>query len=174
MKIKILLALLMLFVAGCASVQSDTPVVQESRASAERLMAVLKTGENFENAMKQVAGIQKSMLSQMDLSEEEIAIAQKASQPAMKVTMEKFSWANMKEMFVDIYAEVFTAEELNDIIAFYESPQGQKFVEKQPELTRVTMQKMQTVMAEVMPEIQKETIKLVEQLKAEREATPVE
>ena len=92
----------------------------------------------------------------------------------MKVTMEKFSWANMKELFVDIYAEVFTKEELDDIIAFYESPQGQKFVAKQPELTRLTMQKMQAVMAELVPEIQKETLKLVEQLKAEREASMVE
>ncbi len=174
MKIKILLTLLMLFVAGCASVRNSQPDVQDSRASAEQLLEVLKMGDNFDNAMQQVSGMQKSILSQMDLSEEEMVVAEKAAQSSMKVTMEKFSWANMKEMFVDIYAEVFTAEELDDIIAFYESPQGQKYVEKQPELTRVTMQKMQAVMAEIMPEIQKETAKLVEQLKAEREAATVE
>ncbi len=174
MKIKILLTLLMLFVAGCASVQNSQPVVQDSRASAEQLLEVLKMGENFDNAMQQATGMQKNMLSQMNLSEEEMAAAQKAAQSSIKVTMEKFSWANMKEMFVDIYAEVFTVEELNDIIAFYKSPQGQKFVEKQPELTRVTMQKMRTVMADVMPEIQKETAKLVEQLKAEREVSTIE
>ncbi len=171
MKLRILFVVMVVFVAGCTSIQTKE---QCPRASAEQLLEVLRMGENFDNAMQQATGMQKNMLSQMDLSEEEMAAAQKAAQSSMKVTMEKFSWANMKEMFVDIYAEVFTVEELNDIIAFYESPQGQKFVEKQPELTRVTMQKMQAVMAEVMPEIQKETAKMVEQLKAEREVSTVE
>ncbi len=56
---------------------------------------------------------------------------------------------------------------MNDIIAFYESPQGQKFVAKQPELTRVTLQKMQTVMAQMIPEMKAEAEKMVAEMQEE-------
>ena len=174
MKRNILLVSMALFISGCTSVQTGTPVVQDSREAAEKLLDVLRTGENFDNAIQQAVGMQAGMLDKMNLSEEQLAAARKSFERSMKIMTGKFSWENMKPMFVEIYAEVFTTEELNDIIAFYESPQGQKFVAKQPELMQVTMQKMRGVMAEMMPEIQKETLKLVEQLKAENKAAVVE
>jgi hypothetical protein len=172
MKIKILFALTALCISGCASVQPTAPGQQDSRVSAEKLLDVLNTGESFDNAIRQAVGMQTGMLDKMNLSEEQLAQAHKSMESSTKLVREKFSWEKMKPMFVDIYAEVFTAKELDDITAFYESPEGQKFVEKQPELMRVTMQKMQGLMAEIMPEIQKETAKMVEQLKTETFAKP--
>jgi hypothetical protein len=142
----------------------------ETRAAAVKLMDLLEMNKNFDNSMQQVVKMQEGMVEQMDLSEEEKAEALAAMKSGMKVTLEKFSWKKMEGMFVDIYAEVFTTEELNGIIAFYESPAGQKFIAKQPELTAKTMQKMQGVMAELMPEIQKETMKLHQEIKAKKMA----
>jgi hypothetical protein len=61
-------------------------------------------------------------------------------------------------MFISIYAETFTAEELQGMIAFFKTPIGQKWIEKQPQLQMTTMQKMQTLMIEAQPKI-KEAIK---------------
>ena len=159
MKPKMIIVLMM--IAGAVFAQS-TP---ESRSAAATLLDVLKMGENFDNSIQQAMQMQSGMLNQMGLSAEEMAEAQKCMKKSMKPVMEKFCWANMKDMFVDIYAEVFTAEELQGIIKFYESPAGQKFVVKQPQLTQVTMQKMQAVMAEIMPQIQKEAQAAVEEAK---------
>lgn len=156
---------LVLFTAGAVCAQTATP---ESRTAAARLLDVLEMDANFDAAMQQAVQMQSGMIDQMDIPEEEKAEAVKAMQNAMNVTLEKFSWENMKGMFADIYAEVFTAEELQGIIEFYESPEGQKFVRKQPQLMQVTMQKMQALMAQIMPEIQKEVEKAMEQVDAEQ------
>lgn len=153
---------LALLVAGSAFAQAE---ISESRTAAARLLDVLQMAENFDNSIKQAIQMQNGMLDQMDLSEEEKVETKKCMEKSMQIVMDKFSWANMKEMFVDIYAEVFSAEELQGIINFYESPAGQKFVVKQPQLTQVTMQKMQGIMVEMMPEIQKETLAAVEKAK---------
>jgi hypothetical protein len=153
MKTRILLVMMMLF-AGSVFSQTATP---ESRASAERLLQVLKLGENFDNTIRQAVTMQMGMLDKrMDIPAEKKETVRKSIEAAVNSSLEKMSWQKMKGMFVDIYAEVFTKEELDGVIAFYESPAGQKFVAKQPQLTQVTMQKMQTLISEMMPELQKE------------------
>ncbi len=164
MKIRILL-LAVLSVAGFAFSQTITP---ESRASAERLLQVLKMGENFDNTMKQAVNMQLAgTFDRMDISEEKKAELRESMNTLTQTLLEKFSFQSMKGMFIDVYAEVFTKEELDGVIAFYESPAGQKFVVKQPELTRIMIQKIQTLMAEIQPELRKEAELLKKQMKAE-------
>jgi hypothetical protein len=115
--------------------------------------------ENFDKSISQAVKMQLGMIDQRtDISTDKKEVVRKSIETSINSTLEKFSWEKMKPMFIDIYAEVFTAKELNDVITFYESPAGQKFVVKQPELMRVTMQKMQALMAEIMPELQKEIV----------------
>jgi hypothetical protein len=165
MKMKVML-LVGLFALGSAFAGS-TP---ETQAAASKLMALLEMEKNFDSSMQQAVKMQEGMIDQMDLSESEKTEARQAMAGSMKVTLEKFSWAKMEGMFVEIYAEVFTVEELEGIITFYASPAGQKFIAKQPELMAKTMEKMQTVMAELMPAIQAEAMKVHEEIKAKKMA----
>jgi hypothetical protein len=165
MKMKVML-LVGLFALGSTFAES-TPGTQ---AAAAKLMGLLEMDKNFDNSMQQAVKMQEGLIDQMDLSEAEKAEARQAMAGSMKVTLEKFSWAKMEGMFVEIYAEVFTVEELEGIISFYESPAGQKFIAKQPELMAKTMEKMQTVMAELMPAIQAEAMKVHEEIKAKKMA----
>lgn len=158
----------MLLVSGFSFAQTAAP---ESRASAERLLEVLQVGENFDNTIRRAATMSFGMLDKRaDIPDDKKEMIRKSAEAAANNTLEKMSWQKMKGMFIDIYASVFTKEELDGVIAFYESPAGQKFVAKQPELTLVTMQKMQALMAEIMPEIQKNAEKAVAQAKAEMDA----
>ena len=59
----------------------------------------------------------------------------------------------MKEDVAKIYLEVFTPDELRQLIAFYKSPTGKMFLKKTPELTvKVTMM-TQDIIAKTMPEL---------------------
>ena len=69
-------------------------------------------------------------------------------------------------MFAEIYSDVFTEDEIQGIIDFYKSPIGQKMLEKQPELTGATMQKMQVEMAKIMPAIQKAAMEAITEAQA--------
>ena len=66
----------------------------------------------------------------------------------------EFSWDKMKEDYITLYADTFTEEELKGIIAFYKSPAGQAFIQKQPELMKRSMELSQKLMLKFMPAIQ--------------------
>ncbi|MCH7927981.1 MAG: DUF2059 domain-containing protein [Candidatus Dadabacteria bacterium] len=69
--------------------------------------------------------------------------------------------------YISIYAETFTEEELKGAIKFYKSPIGKKFIEKQPELMRKSMQISQKQMTTLMPKIQKLTEEMMDQITAQ-------
>jgi hypothetical protein len=128
-----------------------------TRAAAETLLDLFNMDDTYDKTMEQAARMSLNIIDQQAVSEEEKKQAREAAEAAMKTTLEKFSWQRMKSMFVDIYAEVLSVEEINGLIAFYESPVGQAFLAKQPQLTEATMRRMQTVMQEVMQEVKEET-----------------
>ena len=45
-----------------------------------------------------------------------------------------FVWENFERKFVKIYTEAFSESEIRDMIRFYETPTGKKFVRLQPDL----------------------------------------
>jgi len=55
----------------------------------------------------------------------------------------------MKAPMIDAVAEVFTEQELRDLVAFYEAPSGQALIAKTPELTQKMMAQMPAIMAEM-------------------------
>ncbi len=59
-----------------------------------------------------------------------------------KVLRDEMSWDKMRPLYVQIYQESFSQDEIDGLLAFYESPAGQAFVAKMP----VVMQKSMTVM----------------------------
>ncbi len=63
------------------------------------------------------------------------------------------SWDAIKGDFVKIYADVFSAEELQGMIDFFKGPVGQKFIGKQPQVQAAVMQRMQSLMLEMQPKI---------------------
>ena len=50
------------------------------------------------------------------------------------IVKEEFSGEKMVPDYIRIYRETFTEEELQSLIAFYESPAGQMFIRKTPEI----------------------------------------
>jgi hypothetical protein len=83
----------------------------------------------------------------------------------MEVIMKEMSWDKLKDDYISIYADTFTEKELLGIITFYESPIGRKFIEKQPELMKKSMQISQKQMVGLMPKIQKLTEEMRNKMK---------
>ena len=71
-------------------------------------------------------------------------------QKSAQAMREEMSWANMKPLMARIYAESFTQEELDGLIAFYESPAGRAFTRKMPVVMEKSMMLMQERMGPLM------------------------
>jgi hypothetical protein len=137
------------------------------REAAERLVELFQLDKTFDTMMTQVTQGSLQMIDSMEGDAATKAQAKAGMQESFDVVFEEFTWERVKPLFTDIYAEVFTTEELEGLIAFYESPIGQKFIAKQPELAAASMRHMQGLMQEMMPKIQEKVKEEMEKAKAE-------
>ncbi len=85
----------------------------------------------------------------------------------MEMFRRQFAWENLKNDYIKIYAEIFTEQELKELVAFYKTPTGRKFAEKQPELISKSMELGREKGMALVPEIEK-TIQAV--LDADKQA----
>ena len=117
-----------------------------SDASVDRLLEVMRAQQNFEGMLRNLEpmmhqGMAAAMQGRTPTPEQQRAMDNTAASFA-KVMREEFSWEAMRALQAQIYRETFTQEEIDGLIAFYESPIGQAFVDKMP----IAMQKSMSLM----------------------------
>ena len=148
------------------SVQAAPP----SDDSINQLLELSKAGKLMDSVWAQMDGMMKASMKQVTqgkpLNADEQAIMDKQQAKMMAIMKDELSWDKMKDMFVQAYRETFSQEDIDGLIAFYKSPAGQSFVDKQPELMKRTMALMQQRMVPMMQEIQKMTQETAAELKA--------
>jgi hypothetical protein len=88
----------------------------------------------------------------------------------MEEMMGGMTGANLKDDVAKIYSEVFTKEELADMGAFYQSPIGKVFSDKQPELTEKMNGVMMTRMMANMPKVQQRMQEFGKEMQAKKKA----
>jgi uncharacterized protein len=81
------------------------------------------------------------------------------------VVREQLSYDRLKPELIKLYDETFTVQELSGINAFYESPAGQAYLAKIPELTKKSSQVGVNLMSDAMPQIQKMTADWTNEMK---------
>ena len=134
------------------------------RALAEELLDAMDMQQTIQKSFEMVKQMMPAQLKRMSISRDAFSDgAQDPMQKAMDLVMEEMTWDKLKDDYIAIYGETFTQEELSGLVAFYKSPIGRKFAEKQPELLRRSMQVSQEQMAELVPKIQKLTREMMDQ-----------
>jgi len=156
MKITTLLAICALGIATTGFCVDSPTSPLETTGLAEELLTLLQVEKGMNESLAQVTKMQDQLLQ--GLSPEMKA----KQQEAMKATMGEgfMSWSSIRPMFVEIYASTFTAEELQGMIAFFKTPIGQKWIEKQPEVQSKSMQKMQELVMQAQPKIMETLMKI--------------
>jgi len=156
---------------------AQTPVI---RPDIEELFTVMRLEKTMQNSMDQAmkmipkmsAGMTAQTLSQLPPAKAEQfkARSQKIQEKTMALVHEEMSWEKMKGPMAQVYAESLTPEEVQGMIAFYKSPAGQAFLDKQPVIMQKSMALSQKMMMGLMPKlqamIQAETAEMM------KEATP--
>ena len=128
---------------------------QPSEAQVDRLLEVMRAQETLAATLPQVQAMQQQMVAQMtagqELDEEDRARINRMLESTNSSLATVLTWERMGPMYRDIYAQTFTAEDVEAIIGFYESPAGQKTLDKMPQLMQNTMNAVQQL---VMPLLQ--------------------
>ncbi|MFW7380865.1 MAG: DUF2059 domain-containing protein [Oligoflexus sp.] len=82
----------------------------------------------------------------------------------LEITQKYFSWEQLESSYYDLYTETYSAQELSDIVAFYRSPAGRIYAEKQGEL----VVKSTIATQDIMRRNQEEFTKDIQELMARR------
>ena len=161
--------------AALAFATTSLQAAPPSDASINKLLEVSKAGKLMDSVWAQMDGFMKTSMQQVTkgkpLSADEQAIMDKQQAKIIAVMKDELSWAKIKDGFVQVYRETFSQEEIDGIIAFYQSPAGQAFIDKQPALMKNTMAFMQQRMGPIMQKIQQmaeETAKELAAAKAQK------
>ena len=136
--------------AGCfASAQELT-----KQAKIERILAATNADAMLDQIFNQTKAMSASM-TPAGTTPEQRAKAEEVQGKIMDLIKARISWDKMRPQYIKIYDEIFSDEEINGIVAFYESPSGRALLQKMPALISRTMTVTQSLMAEIMPEIQR-------------------
>ncbi|MGA3026293.1 MAG: DUF2059 domain-containing protein [Bryobacteraceae bacterium] len=164
--VRILVLAALLIPAGLAS-------DQDRRALAEELMTVMHPEKLVDQAIQQVSSMMQQQIRSMKVPADAQASADQMSQEMMSYVREKLDWAKLRPQFVDMYADVFTEDELRQVVAFYKSPGGQAFLSKSPQLMQRSMVMMQGQMADLPARMQEMTAKIQKQIEEkQKQAAP--
>ena len=123
---KVIIAALMIvgFAAGQSASPQSATVDEAKRAKVKEVLALSHALDNTAKLMRESMAKQKRL----------IPIPAAAQDDFEKMFFEELQPQVFVDAVIPIYADTFTVAELDQLIAFYKSPLGQKMVEKSPEL----------------------------------------
>jgi len=129
-----------------------------SDESIKELLTLTEAQKLVDSMMGQVDSMMdtamKQALAGKQLTDDEKATIDKMRSKMVAIMKEEFSWDKLQDMYLQIYRESFTQEELDGLIAFYKSPTGQAFIKKMPVVMQKTMGVMQQKMGPLMQKLQ--------------------
>ncbi|MDZ4200415.1 MAG: DUF2059 domain-containing protein [Kiritimatiellia bacterium] len=143
---------------------SSWAVEGSHRDAAVELITVARTERMLDQMKTAMEGMMRQQFATIDLPPEGVAAAEKAQADVLAWFMDVMSWEKMRSLYVDLYTDVFSEEEIRGLTQFYRSPLGQKMLDKMPELIEKAMLKTQAIVMEKMPELQQRMQKSVEEL----------
>jgi uncharacterized protein len=151
MKLRLLVAIAVLGLvpaAWCDDASKNAKVEELFRVSHmdQLLQQALKA------AMDQVkSGVIQQILGAKPPDKEAAAFQDKIA----AIVTNALSWDKVKPAYIKLYAEAYTEDELDGIVAFYKSPAGQAMVKKTPDLMGKSMTTVQQMIGDAQPELRK-------------------
>jgi hypothetical protein len=123
-------------------------------AKIQRLLTVMNADSLIDQMFEQIKAMTASQVPP-GATPEQIAKAREIQGKVMDVVKAHISWEKMRPQYVKLYEETFSDDEVNGMLAFYESPSGRAMLAKMPALVGKIMEVAQAQMKDVLPEIQR-------------------
>jgi len=144
-----------------------------SEASIKQLLSVTEEQKMQDQMLTQMDAVMKSAMQQVTRDQKVTPEMQKdidkRGAEMMKFFREELAWNNLEPMYVRVYQKSYTQKEVDDLLAFYQTPTGQSFVKKQPVVSQNMMADMQQRMGPMMQRIERMQQEVLAQIRAGKE-----
>lgn len=141
---------------------------ESKRKQLEELMSLMDMHSMVDQMYSQFESQLKSMSAQMGVQASDQPLVDRYYEKMIQLFKKEVNWDKMRPGIIDIYAKHFTEKEIADMIAFYKTDSGRSALAKLPMVTQESMQLSTQLVQPIIPEIQKLSQELGEELKAAR------
>jgi len=154
---RMIAAALLASLLGVAPTRAQTPP-PEATSAARELIVAMKATDQFKAILPLIMQNLKPAIVQNrpDVEKDFDAIT-----PAM-IDMAMSKLPALTELMAQVYARNFTTAELNDLMAFYKTPTGQKLLQSMPVITQQSLAAGQQFAQTIVTDLQKQ---IVEEMK---------
>ena len=139
-----------------AAEPQQTATQQASSADIARLLEVMDMRSMMDSMLKQMSEVQEATITQAfgsDLSDKDRAEMSDFMRRTNAKVHARLSWDRLEPLFSRVYTQLFSRREVDAMIAFYGSAEGQSILKKSPQIMALTMQEMQPIMQEMMADL---------------------
>lgn len=146
----------------------STPAISDENSHRQAVLNLLEVINAKQINEQVLVSISKMIDDQVDtrqLSPEGTEVRERLKKEMLAWISETLTWDKLKNITVDLYLDIFSEEEINELITFYRSPLGRKMLNRMPEVIQKTMQKTQAIVQQSMPEFQRRIQKVIADLK---------
>ena len=155
-----IIALLALCVSSSVFAQAGKP----TQESLNKLFELTGVRTMLPSLQEQMDGMMNNMMREMLKGKSVTPEQQKAMDAfrakVLKIQKDEINWETLQPRISEIYQNTLSQEDVDGIIAFYQTPAGQSFIKKMPQVTLQTMQMMQGIMMPVMKKIEAAGVEL--------------
>lgn len=137
---------------------------------ADEILTLTHVAERTQKMFDNLKQMQIAQIDRMKLPPEAHDLATAYREKLGEIMAQEMSWPKVKEEYVKVYADTFSAEELRAIVTFYKTPSGQALIAKTPKLLEQSMQIAQRHLQNIAPKIRELQKQMIEEAEAKRKA----
>ncbi len=149
---KVLAAFILLLVALSARAQNaSTESIEELLTISKAESLLTSVYEDLEPALRQSMN---DALAGTKLNAKQAKAVEAMPARMAQILRDELSWSTYKPLYVQLYKESLSQEEVDGLIAFYKTPAGAAMINKMPRLAQKSMAMMQQRLAPLMGKIE--------------------
>lgn len=134
-------------------------------AKIEEMLTLTHADQMIQQVMAQMQPMMADQMKKLDLPDDARPAMAEAQKNMLEWMSNKLSWEKMKPVYVKIYGESFTEEEIGGIVEFYKSPVGQALLSKMPVLMQKSIALTQEMLKDMIPELTRMSQELAKKYK---------
>ena len=141
-----------------------------TRESVATLLTETNIQQSVDGMLSNMDRVMQQQFTQMSALQSMTAEQQRALVATQKkmndLLRSELTWAKLEPIYIDVYQQTYTQEEVDGLIAFYRTPVGRSYVSKMPLALQKTLVAMQPLLADMMQKSQALARQALEDAKA--------
>lgn len=157
--------LLLSALLACGTAHAEKP----TEASVKELLVLTNSQQILKSTEAQMDAVMKNMMKtamkDQTVNAEQQKIMDKFRDKIITIHKSEMTWDKLEPIFIEIYSNSLSQEEVDGIAAFYRTPAGKAYVSKIPVIVQQSMGAMQKVIAPMMEKMMDASKKMTEELR---------